>query len=533
MPRLLRFLARKLGRRYPRLVLALQFQLAHVVALAGLSVLALYQDMSTLDFLKLLAVSQAMIAVENGVGVARAFSLVRPADRWQRGERSSTTAVAAWRALAMLPVDHLRGNRMALLAAPGGAPFAIYATWELALPWYGALVILAGALIVELYIQAARYFTMELTMRPVLERIAPDLPREFEIGRDAVPLGLKLLVALPAINIITGVAVSALSTRGDATLRDLGVDVVVAVAVAFTTSFYLTLLLARSISAPIRDLRDGARAVAGGDLSVRVPVISADETGDLVQSFNLAIAGLAERERLRDAFGSYVAPDVAEQVLREGAVLEGEEVEVSVLFVDVRGFTAFAERAEAREVVRTLNELFEEVVPIITRRGGHPNKFVGDGLLAVFGAPERRPDHADRAVTAALEIAQRVRERWAGRLEVGVGVNSGPVVAGTIGGGGKLEFTVIGDTVNTAARVEGLTRETGDDVLIAEATRSRLSPGHGGWQERDPARLRGKSAPVRLWAPTGPAPGRGRGEAAAPGMPGRATATPAPPGSPR
>jgi len=500
VPRLLRFLARKLGRRYPRIVLAAQFQFAHVVTLFGLGVLVLYQDMSTADFLRLVVVSQALIAVENLLSVRLAFRLVRPADRWLRGDRGPTAAVAAWRALVGLPVEFLRRSRgkLALLTA---LPFSLYATWELDLPWYAALILLAGAIVVVLYGVALRYFAMELAMRPVLERVSEDLPRDFEIGRDSVSLGVKLLVALPAFNIITGVVVSALSTDGQATLRDLGLDILVAVAIAFTTSFYLTLLLARSILGPIRELRDATRAVGEGDLSVRVPVISADETGDLVQSFNAAVMGLEERERLRDAFGSYVDPDVAEQVLHGGAVLEGEEVEVSVLFLDIRDFTAFAERSDAREVVATLNRLFDEVVPIVIRHGGHPNKFIGDGLLAVFGAPERHEDHADRAVAAALEIVEHVRSGWAERLRVGVGVHSGPVVAGTIGGGGKLEFTVIGDTVNTASRVESLTRETGDDLLITEETCSRLSRELADWEERPAETLPGKSAPVRVRAP--------------------------------
>ncbi len=501
MPRILRFLARKLGRRYPRFILAAQFPVSHLVALFGLGVLVLYQDMSTTDFLKLVAVSQFTVGLENAIGLRRAFRLVRPADRWLRGERDPTTAVAAWRALALLPVHYLRGNNVALLAAPGGAPFAAYATWELGLEWYAALIILAGAVVVELYSTAVRYFTMELTMRPVLERIAPDLPRAFEIGRDTVSLGAKLLVALPAINIVTGVVVSALSTDGQATLRDLGIDVLVAVAVAFTTSFYLSVLLARSILGPIRELRAATQAIGQGDLSVRVPVISADETGDLVQSFNAAVSGLEERERLRDAFASYVDPGVAEQVLRGGVVLEGDEVEVSVLFLDIRDFTAFAERTRAREVVATLNELFGEVVPIVTRHGGHANKFVGDGLLAVFGAPEPQDDHADRAVAAALDVADHVREAWAGRLRVGMGVNTGAVVAGTIGGGGKLEFTVIGDAVNTAARVEALTRETGDDVLVTHDTRDRMRHLPVEWEERPAELVRGKAAPIRVCRP--------------------------------
>ena len=331
-------------------------------------------------------------------------------------------------------------------------------------------------------------------MRPVIERGLPG-------DEGWLELRLKLLTAVPALNIVTGVVVAGLSTNGTATLSDLGVDVVVAVLVSLTTAFYLTLLLTRSILGPIHDLRAATQRVAQGDLSVRVPVVSADETGLLAQSFNAAVAGLQEREALREAFGSYVDPEVAEKVLRDGAVLEGDEVDVTVLFLDIRDFTAFAERASAREVVALLNGLWERVIPILTRHGGHANKLIGDGLLAVFGAPMRLEDHADRAVDAALEIAGQVREAYGERLRVGIGVNSGRVVAGTIGGGGKLDFTVIGDAVNTAARVEAQTRVTGDDVLITDTVRERLRHSHGEWVERPSSELRGKREPVRLWAP--------------------------------
>src|SRR5712691_8364795 len=120
------------------------------------------------------------------------------------------------------------------------------------------------------------------------------------------------------------------------------------------------------------------------------------------------VSGLQERERLRDAFGTFVDPDLAERVAQEGADLRGEELELSIMFMDVRGFTTLSESARAPDVVAKLNELYELVVPVILRHGGHANKFIGDGLLAVFGAPERHADHADRAVAAALEIAQEV-----------------------------------------------------------------------------------------------------------------------------
>jgi class 3 adenylate cyclase len=170
------------------------------------------------------------------------------------------------------------------------------------------------------------------------------------------------------------------------------------------------------------------------------------------------------------------------------------------------GFTGFAERATAHEVVARLNDLYEQVVPVVLSHGGHANKFIGDGLLAIFGAPERYRDQADRAVGAALEIAQLVRDRYGDELRVGIGVNSGRAVVGTIGGGGRLDFTVLGDTVNAAARVESATRQTNDDVLITNATRLPLSGMHDSWTPRPLLPLKGKTGLAELFAPQDSAP---------------------------
>jgi adenylate cyclase len=163
----------------------------------------------------------------------------------------------------------------------------------------------------------------------------------------------------------------------------------VAIAVAATISLVLTILVAGSVTEPISRLRAATRDVMTGDFDARVAVVTTDETGDLTRAFNEMTAGLAERERIRQIFGTYVDRDVAEHILSHGPSLEGEDVEVTVMFIDVRGFTAYAERADAGDVVAALNRLFAAIVPLIERHGGHVDKFVGDGLLAVFGAPVR------------------------------------------------------------------------------------------------------------------------------------------------
>jgi adenylate cyclase len=300
--------------------------------------------------------------------------------------------------------------------------------------------------------------------------------------------------------VITGVVVSGLSSGQRSSLAGLGLSVVVAVVVAFTLSLELTVLVARSVLGPVRHLLDATERVKAGDFSVQVPVTSGDELGALAGSFNQMMRGLAEREALHEAFASYVDPQVARRVLDEGARIGGEEAEVTIAFVDIRDFTTFAERTSARESVAYVNDFLELVVPIVTRHGGNANKFVGDGLLAVFGAPVRLPDHADRAVAAASEMAVAVRERFGERLRIGVGLSSGPVLAGTVGGGGKLDFTVIGDPVNVASRVEEVTRATGDTVLLTEATRALLSDETNAMEARGAIPLKGRNDPVRIYA---------------------------------
>ena len=398
---------------------------------------------------------------------------------------------------------------MALLRRPSlyaiGAVAALAADVLLALlldlPARDAALLFPTSYLLYLSSAVLRYLALELSMRPVLEAIGRDLHGAPPDDAAHVSLHRRLLAAVPMVNWGAGLIVAGLLTENTRELDTIGLASVVALAVTAAISIWLSLVLADAVSGPIIDLRDATRRVGAGDLGVRVPVVSTDETGELAESFNAMVTGLGERERLRDAFGAFVDPALTERVLAEGTDLRGEEVDVSVLFVDVRGFTTFAEGAAAHEVVGALNRLYEAVVPVILRHGGHANKFIGDGLLAVFGAPERHADHAVRAVAAAREIARVVHDRLAGELEVGVGVNSGRVVVGTIGGGGRRDFTVIGDPVNTAARVEAATRLTGDDVLVTEATLRALGPHGDDFEERPSAPLKGKAEPVRLYAP--------------------------------
>jgi adenylate cyclase len=279
----------------------------------------------------------------------------------------------------------------------------------------------------------------------------------------------------------------------------LSVVIGCALTVVFAVPISVGLGFSQSLQ-PIRDLAKGAERVAAGNYSHRLPVVQDDDLGVLAASFNRMQAGLAERRRLHAAFGTYVDPALAARLLEQGDdVFTGERREVTVMFIDIRDFTPFAEANTAEDTVARLNALFEIVVPAVVEAGGHVNKFLGDGALAVFGAPNDLADHADAALRAAVLVNRLVAERFDQELRIGIGINTGVVIAGTIGGGGKLEFTLIGDTVNVAARVEQLTKTTGDAILLTHHTVDALITRPHGLTDRGFHALKGKSAEVQVF----------------------------------
>jgi len=497
--RVLRFLFGRLGRLYLVGALIGTLLATHIVVFASTALLALWVELSGGQFGRIVAVSQGLTLVESVVTFVYSWGLLKPARRWLSGRDDCHEE--AWRALLTLPRVHLRSGQV-IAAVITVIPISAYIVLiELSGSWLGFYALLAAAYVVLLYGIVWRILILELALRPAVESASSGLTAKVAGERGGVPLRFKLFACIPLSNVGTGLAVAGLSSDDQAGLRELGYDVAFAVGFAFTVSLGLTLLLAGSILGPLRELIRATRRVAENELDEPVPVTSTDETGELTESFNEMVEAVGEREKLREAFGAFVDPQLTERVLEEGTDLHGEEVEVSVLFLDVCDFTPFAEQTEPHDVVRELNELFEAVVPCVHEHGGHVDKFVGDGLIAVFGAPERVPDHAARAVAAARCIVERVNGREGHGLRVGVGVNTGRVIAGTVGGGGRVDFTVIGDPVNTAARVERLTREADTDLLITGATRAALDGQGDGWRELPDMQLEGKREPVQVFAP--------------------------------
>jgi class 3 adenylate cyclase len=498
LDRLLRRSYDRLGTRYFVVFLASQIPAAALIAFVIVGILAAYYDPSLGSILLLAAITAALTAGGTAFSILRQRSTLTPMADWHgRGVATPAETIAAWDSATNYSVRALRRNSL-IANAMVVLPSAVAMVLVLDLPARAYPAVAAAGAIAAAYGTMLTYSLSEFCMRPAVEDIASALPEDFEFEAAGLALRKRLVISLFAVTAMTGLVVAAFVTDGRGTGK-LVVAVLGSLIVGLVLSRRLTLLLSHAITDPIANLRAALARVGRGDYEARVPVLSSDELGELSNAFNRMARGLAERERIRDAFGTYLDKDVAGFILSGNLPEDGVELEVSVMFCDVPNFTPFAERASAPEIVASLNALFETVVPVIARHGGHVDKFIGDGLLAVFGAPVSSTDHADRALAAGREILRAVR-RSSLPLEVRVGINSGTVVAGSIGGAGRLNFSVIGDTVNVAARVEAATRTTGDRLLLTRATADALVH-QAPLSSRGSIFLRGKRDPIELLAP--------------------------------
>lgn len=235
--------------------------------------------------------------------------------------------------------------------------------------------------------------------------------------------------------------------------------------------------LATVLSRPVLRLAEGTQAIAAGNFKVSLPVSSRDEIGALTESFNQMAKSLREKEMIKRAFTRYVARQVVDEILKDPEKLQLKEGrrEVTVLFCDVRGFTPLSERLPPEEVVALLNEFYTLMIDTTFKQDGILDKFLGDGVMAVFGAPILNPDHSIRAVRTALamqagitELSRRRVKEGKDPIAVGIGVSAGEAVAGTVGTEDRMEYTVIGDSVNLAARLESNAKP--GQILISQRT---------------------------------------------------------------
>lgn len=243
----------------------------------------------------------------------------------------------------------------------------------------------------------------------------------------------------------------------------------------------LAVLVTGNTARPLREMIKVLSEVGRGRFGGRVRVVSNDEIGYAGEVINQMAQGLEEREAIKDAFGKYVSRQVRDEILAGRVTLDGEYKEVTLLFSDLRDFTGLVESIPPREFILILNRYFTEMTKAITSEGGLVLQYVGDQIEAVFGAPLPLTDHPDRAVRAALAMRRSLEElnrELAGaggpRLSHGVGVHTGQVLAAAIGSPERLSYTLVGDSVNLASRIEELNKAFGTDILVSRATRELL-----------------------------------------------------------
>ena len=268
--------------------------------------------------------------------------------------------------------------------------------------------------------------------------------------------------------------------------------------------------IARRITRPVRMLADAAKQVAAGNYGEPILLQQDDEIGELAAAFSSMSKGLTERDQVRDILGKVASHEVAEQLLSQNIELGGEERDVTVLFADIRDFTALCERHPPAQTLNLLNRYLTLINAVVDEHDGVIDKYTGDGVMALFGAPIGRCDDAQRAVLAALAIDKRMRQLCR-ELEVehlphpnvGIGVNTSRVIAGNIGSPSRLNYTVLGDGVNLASRLESLTKHYQVPIIVGEQTAAVAR--NFIYLELDKVRVKGKSTAVRIFQPLGPA----------------------------
>ncbi len=293
-----------------------------------------------------------------------------------------------------------------------------------------------------------------------------------------LPMAVLSVAARSRANALLGADAEA----ADAIIRNLIMVEGVLAIIGAMAAIRIARFVADSVARPLRDLQAAMEQVEQGRLDARCAVVSNDEIGAVAEGFNRMVAGLREREVIRETFGRYVSPEVRDEILAGRASLAGDLREVTILFADLRDFTPWVEASPAADVVAGLNEYFTEMDAAIRGHGGLVLQFIGDEIEAVFGAPVADAAHATHALAAARDMQARLeawnaRRRAQGRAELqhGIGIHTGTVLAGNIGSSERMSYALVGDAVNVASRIQSLNKEFGTRLLVSGATRARLA----------------------------------------------------------
>lgn len=282
----------------------------------------------------------------------------------------------------------------------------------------------------------------------------------------------------------------------------------VAVGVSFLLALGLAYGLSRRVSRPLLKLRSTLEQIGKGDLEARIHLKTRDEFGEVATAVNRMAVGLKEREELKNAFARYVSQQVMDEILSHGGdlSLRGTRKKVTVLFSDIRNFTTLAEGHTPEQVVGFLNEYFERMIDVIFKNKGTLDKFIGDGMMVLFGAPLSDDEQEKNAVHAALGMQlelSRLTEKWRETMDsdirIGIGIHTGQAIVGNIGSDKRMEYTAIGDTVNVASRLESSTKALHTPILVSESTRDAVCDQFT-FRDEGSIEVKGRSAPVRVYS---------------------------------
>lgn len=364
---------------------------------------------------------------------------------------------------------------------------------------------------------AFSFLAVEYRWRPALPTLFPrgdlsEVPGAPRLPVRARLLGIFLLISvipLAVLGVLTYTRALALVGAEPATaaavVASLRVLILFVLAVGILSAVGLAVFAAHSVADPLAQVQEAMAAVGRGRLDGRCPVVTNDEIGAVAEGFNRMLEGLREREVIRETFGKYVTREIRDEILAGRTSFDGRLEEVTILFADLRDFTPWVEQTEPREVVQDLNGYFTEMEAAVRGQQGLVLQFIGDEIEAVFGAPLRATDHADRALATALEMRRRLAHLNARRAEAGkpplrngIGIHTGTVLAGNIGSAERLTYALVGDAVNLASRIQGLNKELGSDILLSDATRRRLT-GDVKLQALPAVRVKGKSVEVSVY----------------------------------
>jgi len=265
-----------------------------------------------------------------------------------------------------------------------------------------------------------------------------------------------------------------------------------------------------SITRPINEIVTQMKNMTKGKPSRYAVVRTKDEIGKLGEGFNLMVDGLREREKIKSLFGQYLTREISDEILNGHVDLGGDLYNATILFADIRNFTSISEKMTPKEVVDFLNSYLSGMIDVIIANNGIIDKFMGDGILAVFGVPVSSEDHAESGIKAALAMNEKLEELNRERssqglfpIKIGIGVHSGPVIGGNLGNSNKLEYTVIGDTVNVASRIENLTKRYNSSLIVSGTTFEKIPPllkKKVNMKAIANAEIRGKAQPLTLYS---------------------------------